>query len=153
MLPPRAATSTTSGWSTTGTGRLTADEARSRSWRRVIGFGDLEHLREFNERAEKGAEVELAQAVDVISEERGKLLERVNAAVADGNRRRELALIEKAVQGAGTPGGHGALGLIDVQRYLNGVGSSTCSSTPTPKPRNWPSSRTRSSSGRSARAH
>ena len=101
------------------TGRLTAHEARSRSWRKVIGFGDLEHLREFNERAEKGAEVELAKAVDVISEERGKLLERVNAAVADGNRRRELALIEKAVQGAGTPGGHGALGLIDVQRCLN----------------------------------
>ena len=43
------------------TGRLTADEARSRSWRKVIGFGDLEHLREFNERAEKGAEVELAR--------------------------------------------------------------------------------------------
>ena len=101
------------------TGRLTADEARSRSWRRVIGFGDPEHLREFDERAETGAEVDLAQAVDVISEERGKLLERVNAAVADGNRRRELALIEKAVQGAGTPGGHGALGLIDLQRCLN----------------------------------
>mgnify|MGYP003694730597 CR=1 FL=1 len=66
--------------------------------------------------AEKGTEVELAEAVDVISEERGKVLERVNAAVADGNRRRELALIERAVEGARTPGGHGALGLIDVQR-------------------------------------
>jgi stalled ribosome rescue protein Dom34 len=47
------------------------------------------------------------------------VLERVNAAVADGNRRRELALIERAVEGARTPGGHGALGLIDVQRCLN----------------------------------
>ena len=101
------------------TGRLTAHEGRSRSWRRVIGFGDPEHLRQFNEGAEKGTEVELAEAVDVISEERGKLLERVNAAVADGNRRRELALIERAVEGARTPGGHGALGLIDVQRCLN----------------------------------
>ena len=100
-------------------GRLTADEARSRSWRRVIGFGDPEHLREFDEGAEKGTEVELAEAVDVISEDRGKLLERVNAAVADGNRRRESALIERAVEGARTPGGHGALGLIDVQRSLN----------------------------------
>jgi hypothetical protein len=101
------------------TGRLTTDEARSRSWRRVIGFGDPEHLREFNEGAEKGTGVELAAAVDVISEERSKVLERVNAAVADGNRRRELDLIERAVEGARTPGGHGALGLIDVQRCLN----------------------------------
>jgi Bacterial archaeo-eukaryotic release factor family 5 len=101
------------------TGRLTADEARSRSWRRVIGFGDPEHLREFDEGAEKGTEVEPAEAVDVISEDRGKLLERVNAAVADGNRRREAALIEHAVEGARTPGGHGALGVIDVQRSLN----------------------------------
>jgi hypothetical protein len=101
------------------TGRLTADEARNHSWRRVIGFGDPEHLREFNEGAEKGTEVELADAVDVISEERGKLLERVNTAVAEGNRRREVALIERAVEGARTPGGHGALGLTDVQRCLN----------------------------------
>ena len=101
------------------TGGLTADEARSRSWRRLIGFGDPEHLREFDEGADKGTEVELAEAVDVISEDRGKLLERVNAAVADGNRRRELALIERAVEGARTPGGHGALGLIDVQSSLN----------------------------------
>jgi len=101
------------------TGRLTADEARSRGWRRVIGFGDPEHVRELNEGAEKGTEVELAAAVDVIREERGKLLERVNAAVAEGNRRRELALIERAVEGARTPGGHGALGLIEVQRCLN----------------------------------
>ena len=101
------------------TGRLTADEARNRDWRRVIGFGDPEHLREFDEGAEKGAEVELAEAVDVISEDRGKLLERVNAAVADENRTREVALIERAVEGARTPGGHGALGLIDVQSSLN----------------------------------
>ena len=101
------------------TGRLTADEAHNRNWRRVIGFGDPEHLREFDEGAEKSTEVELAEAVDVISEDRAKLLERVNAAVANGNRRRELALIERAVEGARTPGGHGALGLIDVQRSLN----------------------------------
>ena len=101
------------------TGRLTADEARGRSWRRVIAFGDPEHVREFDQGAEKGTEVELAQAVDVIREERGKLLERVNAAVANGNRRRELALIERAIEGARTPGGHGALGLIDVQECLN----------------------------------
>jgi hypothetical protein len=101
------------------TGRLTAGEARSRNWRRVVGFGDPEHVREFDEGAEKGTEVELADAVDVIPEDRGKLLERVNAAVADGNGRSELALIERAVEGARTPGGHGALGLIDVQRSLN----------------------------------
>ncbi|HEY6638297.1 MAG TPA: VLRF1 family aeRF1-type release factor [Solirubrobacterales bacterium] len=101
------------------TGRLTADEARSRSWRRLIGFGDPEHVREFDKGAEKTTEVELAEAVDVIPEERGKLLERVNAAVAAANQRRELELIERAVDGARTPGGHGALGVTDVQRCLN----------------------------------
>ena len=100
-------------------GGLVAGEARKRSWHRVLAFGDPEHFRELNEGAEKGTEVELAEEVDVITEERGKLLERVNTAVAAGNRRRQLALIERAVEGARTPGGHGALGLIDVQRCLN----------------------------------
>jgi hypothetical protein len=101
------------------TGRLTANEARTHSWRRVIGFGDPEHAREFGKGAERDTEVELAEAVDVIPEERGKLLERVNEAVATGNRQRELELLERAVEGARTPGGHGAIGLIDVQRSLN----------------------------------
>jgi Bacterial archaeo-eukaryotic release factor family 5 len=101
------------------TGRLTANEARSRDWSRVVGFGDPEHVREFDEGAEKGTEVELADAVDVIPEARGKVLERVNVAVAEGNRRRELDLIERAVEGSRTPGGHGALGLTDVQSSLN----------------------------------
>jgi hypothetical protein len=100
-------------------GRLIANEARERSWRRVIAFGDPEHVRELDEGAEKGTEVELAEEVDLINEERGKLLERVNAAVAVGNQRRGLELIERAVEGARTPGGHGALGLTDVQRSLN----------------------------------
>jgi stalled ribosome rescue protein Dom34 len=64
-------------------------------------------------------ETELAGEVNVISEPRGKVLERVNAAVATANRRRELELIDMAVGGARTPGGRGALGLIDVQRSLN----------------------------------
>jgi Bacterial archaeo-eukaryotic release factor family 5 len=101
------------------TGRLSAEEARNRGWRRLIAFGDPEHVRELAEGAEKGTEVELAEEADVISEERGRLLERVNAAVAEHNRQRELALIERAVEAARTPGGHGALGLIDVQRCLN----------------------------------
>jgi hypothetical protein len=100
-------------------GSLISDETHDRGWRRVIAFGDPEHVRQLNEGAEKGAEVELADEVNVISEERGKLLERVNTAVAEGNRRRELALIEGAVEAAATPGGHGALGLIDIQRCLN----------------------------------
>jgi hypothetical protein len=101
------------------TGRLVADKARSRAWRRVVAFGDPEHFRELNEGAEKGTAVELAEEVNVISEDRGRLLERVNAAVADGNRRRELRLIQRVAEAAATPGGRGALGLIDVQRSLN----------------------------------
>jgi Bacterial archaeo-eukaryotic release factor family 10 len=100
-------------------GGLAAVEARERDWRRLIAFGDPEHFRELAEGIEKGIDVELAEEANVISEERGKVLERLNAAVADGNREREIELIERAVEGAHTPGGHGALGLIDVQRSLN----------------------------------
>ena len=101
------------------TGQLADAEARKRDWRRLIAFGDPEHFREFSEGVQKGTELELAEETNVISEERGKVLERVNAAVAEGNRRRELDLIERAVEGARTPGGHGALGLIAAQRCLN----------------------------------
>src|SRR5262249_7800165 len=101
------------------TGRLAAGEARERGWRRLISFGDPDHVKELNEGAEKGTTVELAEEANVISEERGKLLDRVDAAVASANRRRELELIDTAVEGAQTPGGHGALGLTDVQRCLN----------------------------------
>jgi hypothetical protein len=101
------------------TGRLIADESRNRAWSRVIGFGDPDHLRELNEGARKGIEVELAEEVNVISEERGQLLERVNAAVAEGNRHRERALIERAVEATAMPEGRGALGVDDVQRSLN----------------------------------
>jgi release factor family 5 len=100
------------------TGGLIANEAQGRDWRRVIAFGDPEHVRELGERAGKGTEVELAEVVDVINEKRGRLLSRVNDAVRRGNRRRELALIQRAEGGAATPGGRGALGLIDVQRCL-----------------------------------
>jgi Bacterial archaeo-eukaryotic release factor family 5 len=101
------------------TGQLADEEARKRDWRRLIAFGDLEHFREFSEGVQKGTELELAEETNVISEERGKVLERVNAAVAEGNRRHELDLVERAVEGARTPGGHGALGLIAAQRCLN----------------------------------
>jgi hypothetical protein len=101
------------------TGRLTAGEARDRDWLRLIAFGDPEHFRELSEGIEKGTELELAEEANVISEARGRVLERVNAAVSGANQRRELELIERAVEGARTPGGHGALGLIDVQRSLN----------------------------------
>jgi Bacterial archaeo-eukaryotic release factor family 10 len=101
------------------TGRLSADEARNRQWRRVIAFGDPEHVREFDEGAKKGTALELAGEVDVINEERGRLIERVNSAIRAGNRRRELALIKRAEEATATPGGRGALGVIDVQRSLS----------------------------------
>jgi Bacterial archaeo-eukaryotic release factor family 10 len=100
-------------------GRLADEEARKRGWSRLLAFGDPEHFSELAEGTKKGTELELADEANVISEERGKVLERVSAAVTNGNRRRQLELIERAVQGARTPGGHGALGLIDIQRCLN----------------------------------
>jgi Bacterial archaeo-eukaryotic release factor family 5 len=101
------------------TGRLAANEGRDRRWRRLIAFGDPQHFRELAEGAGRGTELELAEEANVISEDRGKLLRRVNTAVLGGNRQREVALIERALEGARTPGGRGALGLIDVQRSLN----------------------------------
>jgi Bacterial archaeo-eukaryotic release factor family 5 len=101
------------------TGKLAANEARERSWRRLVAYGDPEHFRELAEGVGQGTELELAEEANVISEDRGKLLGRVNAAVLAGNRRRELKLIERALEGARTPGGRGALGLIEVQRSLN----------------------------------
>jgi Bacterial archaeo-eukaryotic release factor family 5 len=100
-------------------GRLAAGASRDRGWGRLIAFGDAEHFRELEEAVEKGTEVELAEEANVISEDRGRVLERVNEAVSKGYRRRELELIERALEGARTPGGHGALGLIDVQRSLS----------------------------------
>lgn len=101
------------------TGKLADAEARRRGWGRLIAFGDPEQVRELSEGVQKGTELELAEEANVISEPRGKVLERVTAAVAEGNRRRERELIERAVEGSRTPDGHGALGLIDVQRALN----------------------------------
>jgi len=101
------------------TGRLADRRARDRGWRRLIAFGDPEHFREFSEGVEQETDLELAEESNVISEGRGQVLERVDRAVESGNRSRELALIERAVEGARTPGGHGALGLIDVQGALN----------------------------------
>jgi hypothetical protein len=100
-------------------GRLAAEEARNRGWGRLIAFGDAEHSRALAEGIEKGTDFELAEEANVISEDRGRVLKRVNEAVSKANRRRELELIERAVEGARTPGGHGALGLVDVQRSLN----------------------------------
>jgi hypothetical protein len=102
-------------------GRLIAHETRERDWRRLIAFGDPAHVRELDEGVEENAlDLGLADGANVISEDdRRKLLERVNAAVREGNRRRDLSLIERAVEGAQTPGGHGALGLVDIQRALN----------------------------------
>ena len=100
-------------------GRLADDEAQKRDWRQLIAFGDPEHFREFSEGIRRGTETELAEEVDVIEEERGGMLDRVNRAIAHGNGRRELGLIERALEGARTPGGHGATGVTDVQRCLN----------------------------------
>jgi hypothetical protein len=101
------------------TGGLVAKEARGRKWRRVIAFGDPEEVRELDKGAEKGTAVELAGETDLINEPRGRLLDRVNEAVRAGKQRSELALLQRAAEGAATPGGHGALGIVDVQRALN----------------------------------
>jgi stalled ribosome rescue protein Dom34 len=63
--------------------------------------------------------VELADDVDVISQnDHGQLLERVEAAVDVGNRRRETELVRAAIDAANTPNGRGATGLDEIEQSL-----------------------------------
>jgi hypothetical protein len=100
-------------------GGLVAKRADRRRWRKVLAFGDSRHVQQVTEGASHRVEIELAAEANVISEsDRGRLLERVERAVEDANRRRELHLVEAALDAAHAAAGRGALGINEIERSL-----------------------------------
>jgi Bacterial archaeo-eukaryotic release factor family 10 len=100
-------------------GGLVAERANERRWRQVFAFGDAGQVEQIREGARGRVEVEHADHVNVISEnDRGRLLDRVDRAVDDANRRRELELVKAAIDAANTPTGRGAVGLNEIERSL-----------------------------------
>jgi peptide subunit release factor 1 (eRF1) len=100
-------------------GGLVAERAEERRWRTVFAFGDARQAEQVREGARGRVEIELADQVNVISEnDRGRLLERVDRAVDDANRQRELELVKAAIDAANTPAGRGAVGINEIERSL-----------------------------------
>jgi hypothetical protein len=100
-------------------GGLVGQEAEARSWRRVFAFGDSNHVDQIRHAVGERASVELADDADVISDnDRGRLLERVERAVDEANRRREIELVRAAIDAANTPNGRGAVGLAEIEESL-----------------------------------
>jgi len=99
-------------------GGLVAREAESRRWRRLIALGDA-HQVDLIRRGAKQVQIEIADEANVISSnDRGRLIDRVEAAVREASRRRELELVKGALDAALTPAGRGALGLAETERSL-----------------------------------
>jgi peptide subunit release factor 1 (eRF1) len=100
-------------------GGLVGQEADARRWRRVLTFGDAHQVDEVRQGVKDRVPVELADDADLISEnDRGSLLERVEAAVRRDNRRREVELVGAAIDAANTPNGRGATGLAEIEQSL-----------------------------------
>ena len=100
------------------TGALVGQEAERRRWRSAIAFGDPDEVARVAEGASKRIEVEPADDANVISEDHRRLLERVERAVDGLNRRRELTLVQGALDAAFAREGRGAVGVIETQRSL-----------------------------------
>ncbi|MFL5908239.1 MAG: VLRF1 family aeRF1-type release factor [Solirubrobacterales bacterium] len=100
-------------------GGLVAEQALGRRWRRVLAFGAAHQVGRLQQGVRDRVELDLADEVDIVSEnDRGRILERVEAAVERHNRRREMALVQAAVEAALTPAGRGATGLDEIERSL-----------------------------------
>jgi hypothetical protein len=99
-------------------GGLIAKETGERQWRHLLAFGNPHQVDQVREGA-KGTELLLADEVNVISEnDRGRLIQRIENAVDEVNRRRELDLVQAAVDAALARAGRGAVGLADTERSL-----------------------------------
>jgi hypothetical protein len=100
-------------------GGLVGEQADNRSWRQVFAFGEADQVAHVRHGTRKRVDVELADEVNVISDsDHGRLLERVDRAVREAHRRRELDLVRGALDAAQTPAGRGAIGLDDIERSL-----------------------------------
>jgi hypothetical protein len=100
-------------------GGLVAREAHDRRWRSVFAFGDRHQVDQLGEGLGQDVALERAAEADLISEtDRGELLRRIEAAIDDANRRRELELVKAAIDAAMTPNGRGAAGLSEIEQSL-----------------------------------
>jgi Bacterial archaeo-eukaryotic release factor family 10 len=100
-------------------GGLVAERADEQRWRLVLAFGNPTQVKQVSEGTRGRIEIELADDVNLISEsDRGRLLDRVDRAVEEANRRRELELVEAALDAAHTPSGRGAVGVNEIERSL-----------------------------------
>jgi hypothetical protein len=100
-------------------GGLVDHRADGHRWRRILAFGDARQVEQVIEGSHGQVEIELADTVNVISEnDHGRLLERVDQAVEDANRRREMELVKTALDAAHTPSGRGAVGVTEIERSL-----------------------------------
>jgi Bacterial archaeo-eukaryotic release factor family 10 len=100
-------------------GGLVAERAHQHHWRRVFAFGSSHLLERVREGARDQVDIQLADDVNLISEgDRGRLLERVDRAVGEANRRRELELVKAALDAAHAQAGRGAVGVNEIERSL-----------------------------------
>src|SRR5690349_198940 len=100
-------------------GGLVAERARERRWRRAFAFGDAHQVERVREGTRGQIDVQLADSANVISEnDHGRLLDRVDHAVAEAIRRRALELVKSAIDASNTPSGRGAVWINEIERSL-----------------------------------
>jgi hypothetical protein len=101
-------------------GGLVAGQGDARRWRRVLAFGAAQEVARLQHGVGGNVQLDLADEVDIVSEnDHGRILERVEAAVDQYNRRREMMLVRAAIEAALTPAGRGATGLSEIERSLS----------------------------------
>lgn len=92
--------------------------AGERGWREVLAFGEKIRVEQLSHGFPKGRGPALCEDADVINESRDHIDARIAAAVADLNRRRELALVARAKEASLSPNGHGCTGAADTLQAL-----------------------------------
>lgn len=100
------------------TGARVDSEAQERNWRAVLAFGDPAHVRELVHGGHGHVEMRQVSDANLISEDLGSLQERVDDAVDEMNRERELQLVEHATNAALATNGRGLLGKDHVATAL-----------------------------------
>lgn len=99
------------------TGELSRNEARDRGWRQILVFGDARHAGPFAEGLGDACPVFRADHADLAGQPTHLIAERVERAVPEVNRERQLAIVE-GIKDAGLSGGRAALGPQETMQSL-----------------------------------
>jgi Bacterial archaeo-eukaryotic release factor family 10 len=109
-----------------GTGRALGEPMRSRGWRALLAFGSKDQVDTVRHALEPlAAGLEQAEALhlvaekDIVGEGERQVAERVESALEELNRNRELALIRKVESAAHAEGGHASLGRQETLQALD----------------------------------